>query len=175
MRPLKYKIARLWLLTYKANFPFQRNHYYCQRVWCDTQSFSQSVWKRQDATDVVQLTKEDGTSFYVCFQYRDNNKTYLKLLIKSVWLQESVWRDTLVNGLPLVQIELKRSDIEIKAFNQINSCQNHSFWSNHGLFQYVQLFVIINGVNTKYWPTITAIGKTNLLLGMLIIIKITLS
>jgi type I restriction enzyme R subunit len=56
----------------------------------------------------------------------------------------------LVNGLPLVQIELKRSDIEIKeAFNQINSCQNHS-WSNHGLFQYVQLFVIINGVNTKY-------------------------
>ncbi|MFB0910951.1 MAG: type I restriction endonuclease [Flavobacterium sp.] len=57
----------------------------------------------------------------------------------------------LVNGLPLVQIELKRSDIEIKeAFNQINSCQNHSFRSNHGLFQYVQLFVIINGVNTKY-------------------------
>lgn len=57
----------------------------------------------------------------------------------------------LVNGLPLVQIELKRTGIEIKeAFNQINRYQRHSFWSNHGLFQYVQLFVISNGVNTKY-------------------------
>lgn len=57
----------------------------------------------------------------------------------------------LVNGLPLVQIELKRRGLEIKeAFNQINRYQRHSFWSNHGLFQYVQLFVISNGVNTKY-------------------------
>jgi type I restriction enzyme R subunit len=53
--------------------------------------------------------------------------------------------------LPLVQIELKRRGIEIKeAFNQINRYQKHSFWSNHGLFQYVQVFVISNGVNTKY-------------------------
>ena len=57
----------------------------------------------------------------------------------------------MVNGLPLVQIEIKRSGIEIKeAFNQINRYQMHSFWSNHGLFQYVQLFVISNGINTKY-------------------------
>jgi type I restriction enzyme R subunit len=57
----------------------------------------------------------------------------------------------LVNGLPLVQIELKSRGIEIKeAFNQINRYQNHSFWSNHGLFQYVQLFVISNCGNTKY-------------------------
>lgn len=58
----------------------------------------------------------------------------------------------LVNGLPLVQIELKRRGLEIKeAFNQVNRYQNHTFWSNHGLFQYVQLFVISNGVNTKYF------------------------
>ncbi|MRT92634.1 type I restriction endonuclease subunit R [Ancylomarina sp. 16SWW S1-10-2] len=57
----------------------------------------------------------------------------------------------LVNGLPLVQIELKRRGLEIKeAFNQINRYQKHSFWSNHGLFQYVQLFVISNGGDTKY-------------------------
>ena len=57
----------------------------------------------------------------------------------------------LLNGLPLVQIELKRRGLEIKeAFNQINRYQKHSFWSNHGLFQYVQLFVISNGGNTKY-------------------------
>tara|TARA_R110002051_G_scaffold209560_1_gene275369 strand:- start:398 stop:3271 length:2874 start_codon:yes stop_codon:yes gene_type:complete len=57
----------------------------------------------------------------------------------------------LVNGLPLIQIELKRRGLEIKeAFNQINRYQKNSFWSNHGLFQYVQLFIISNGVNTKY-------------------------
>ncbi|PHN07814.1 type I restriction endonuclease subunit R, EcoR124 family [Flavilitoribacter nigricans] len=57
----------------------------------------------------------------------------------------------LINGLPLVQIELKRRGLEMKeAFNQINRYKRHSFWSSWGLFQYVQLFVISNGVNTKY-------------------------
>lgn len=58
----------------------------------------------------------------------------------------------LVNGLPLVQIELKRRGLELKeAFNQINRYQRHSYWASHGLFQYVQTFVISNGVNTKYY------------------------
>jgi type I restriction enzyme R subunit len=58
----------------------------------------------------------------------------------------------LVNGLPLVQIELKRRGLELKeAFNQINRYQRHSFGASHGLFQYVQIFVISNGVNTKYY------------------------
>ena len=58
----------------------------------------------------------------------------------------------LINGLPLVQIELKRRGIELKeAFNQINRYQRHSFGSNSALFNYVQIFVISNGVNTKYY------------------------
>lgn len=58
----------------------------------------------------------------------------------------------LINGLPLVQIELKRRGLEVKeAFNQINRYEKHSYWSGHGLFQFVQLFVISNGVNTKYF------------------------
>ena len=58
----------------------------------------------------------------------------------------------LINGLPLVQIELKRRGLELKeAFNQINRYQRHSFGSSHGLFQYLQIFVISNGVNTKYY------------------------
>ena len=58
----------------------------------------------------------------------------------------------LINGLPLVQIELKRRGLELKeAFNQINRYQRHSFSSSYGLFQYVQIFVISNGVNTKYY------------------------
>lgn len=58
----------------------------------------------------------------------------------------------LINGLPMVQIELKRRGLELKeAFNQINRYQRHSFGASLGLFQFVQLFVISNGVNTKYY------------------------
>lgn len=58
----------------------------------------------------------------------------------------------LINGLPLVQIELKRRGLELKeAFNQINRYQRHSFGAGAALFQYVQIFVISNGVNTKYY------------------------
>jgi type I restriction enzyme R subunit len=58
----------------------------------------------------------------------------------------------LVNGLPLIQIELKRRGLELKeAFNQINRYQRHSFGANSALFQYLQIFVISNGVNTKYY------------------------
>ena len=58
----------------------------------------------------------------------------------------------LINGLPLAQIELKRRGLELKeAFNQINRYERHSFTAGYGLFQFVQLFVISNGVNTKYF------------------------
>lgn len=58
----------------------------------------------------------------------------------------------LINGLPLVQIELKKTGLELKeAYIQIIRYQKHSFWANSGLFNYVQLFVISNGVNTKYY------------------------
>lgn len=58
----------------------------------------------------------------------------------------------LINGLPLVQIELKRRGLELKeAFNQTNRYERHSYWSGHGLFQFIQVFVISNGVNTKYY------------------------
>lgn len=58
----------------------------------------------------------------------------------------------LVNGLPLVHIELKRRGVDIReAFNQINRYQHDSFWAGCGLFQYVQIFVISNGTYTKYY------------------------
>jgi len=58
----------------------------------------------------------------------------------------------LINGLPLVQIELKRRGLELKeAFNQVNRYQRHSFAGSYALFQYIQIFVISNGVNTKYY------------------------
>lgn len=58
----------------------------------------------------------------------------------------------LINGLPLVQIELKRRGLELKeAFNQTNRYERHSYWAGHGLFQFIQIFVISNGVNSKYY------------------------
>jgi len=62
----------------------------------------------------------------------------------------------LVNGLPLVHIELKRRGVELReAFNQINRYQRESFWADSGLFEYVQLFVISNGTYTKYYSNTT--------------------
>ncbi|MEL6655891.1 MAG: type I restriction endonuclease subunit R [Bacteroidota bacterium] len=104
-----------------------------------------------------------------CLVIRDNGDSlYLEFLNQEHWCQneyqvtqqvrmEGKYKNRydvtlLINGLPLVQIELKRRGLEMKeAFNQINRYQRHSFWASHGLFQYVQLFVISNGVNTKYF------------------------
>lgn len=62
----------------------------------------------------------------------------------------------LVNGLPLVHIELKRRGVALKeAFNQINRYQRDSFWAGSGLYEYVQIFVISNGTNTKYYSNST--------------------
>ena len=111
--------------------------------------------KAKTLRDRFQLTKEDGTSFYVRFFNSEYNSKNLFQVTNQI-SQEGKYKNRydvtlLVNGLPLVQIELKAKGGEIKeAFNQINRYQLHSFWSNYGLFQYVQLFVISNGVNTKY-------------------------
>ncbi|XOQ44898.1 MAG: Type I restriction enzyme endonuclease subunit [Clostridium sp.] len=62
----------------------------------------------------------------------------------------------LVNGLPLVHVELKRRGVAIReAFNQINRYQRESFWASSGLFEYVQIFVISNGTHTKYYSNTT--------------------
>lgn len=62
----------------------------------------------------------------------------------------------LVNGFPLVHVELKRRGVAIReAFNQINRYQRDSFWAGSGLFEYIQIFVISNGTNTKYYSNST--------------------
>ena len=62
----------------------------------------------------------------------------------------------LVNGLPIVHVELKRRGVAIReAFNQIERYQRDSFWAGSGLFEFVQIFVISNGTNTKYYSNST--------------------
>jgi len=108
---------------------------------------------RQQA--LTSFTNDAGEPTYIRF-FNSEDWTENLFQVTHQITQEGTYKNRydvtlLVNGLPLVQIELKRRGLEIKeAFNQINRYQRHSFWSNHGLFQYVQLFVISNGVNTKY-------------------------
>lgn len=62
----------------------------------------------------------------------------------------------LVNGLPLIHIELKRRGVPVReAFNQIDRYQRDSFWASGGLYEFVQIFVISNGTNTKYYSNTT--------------------
>jgi len=106
--------------------------------------------------DRLQLTRDNGSSCYIQFLNTEHwcqNQYQVTHQITIEGKYKNRYDVTLlVNGLPLVQIELKRRGMELKeAFNQINRYQRHSFWAESGLFQYVQLFVISNGVNTKYY------------------------
>lgn len=106
--------------------------------------------------DRYDLTREDGTRLYIEFM---NTREWCRnrYQVASQIAQEGTYQNRydvtlLINGLPLVQIELKRRGLEIKeAFNQVNRYHRHSYTSGRGLFQYVQLFVISNGVDTRYY------------------------
>ena len=106
--------------------------------------------------DRFQLTRDNGDISYIQF-FDSENWTNNLFQVTNQVTQKGIYKNRydvtlLVNGLPLVQIELKRRGIELKeAFNQINRYQRHSFWTNGGLFNYIQIFVISNGVNSKYY------------------------
>jgi len=102
------------------------------------------------------IVKDNGESLYFEFIEQENwcqNQFQVTNQVSFEGTYKNRYDVTiLINGLPLVQIELKRRGIELKeAFNQINRYQRHSFGASIGLFLYVQIFVISNGVNTKYY------------------------
>ena len=106
--------------------------------------------------DKFELIKDNGEKEYIEFINQDfwcQNQFQVTNQITINGKRENRYDVTLlINGLPLVQIELKRRGIELrKAFNQIQRYQKDSFASNHALFQYVQIFIVSNGVNTKYY------------------------
>lgn len=103
----------------------------------------------------VDVTREDGTTDYLTLLFDDEKKNFFQVT-NQITIQgtyENRYDVTiLVNGLPLIQIELKRRGIELaEAFNQIKRYDKHTYCAQGGLFNYVQLFVISNGVNTKYF------------------------
>ena len=123
--------------------------------------------------DKILLYLEGGTRFEKAkklrdlkdFQLENGERVWIEFINKQQWCQNEFQASNqitvegrkkcrydvtiLVNGLPLVQIELKRRGVELKeAYNQIQRYHKTSF---HGLFDYIQLFVISNGVNTRYF------------------------
>ena len=106
--------------------------------------------------DKMELSRDDGTTKYLEFLNTEHwcqNQYQVTNQITQQGNYKNRYDVTLlINGLPLVQIELKRRGLELKeAFNQINRYQRHSYGADNGLFQYVQIFVISNGVNTRYY------------------------
>ena len=116
-----------------------------------------SVFERaKTLRDKMQLTKEDGTTVYLEFlnqRHWCKNQFQVTQQVTVYGKYENRYDVTLlINGLPLVQIELKRRGLEMKeAFKQTLRYKRHSFSAGYGLYQYLQLFVISNGVNTKYY------------------------
>lgn len=106
--------------------------------------------------DTMRLVRDDNTNFYVEFfnqkAWCQNEFQVTNQITNSGSYKNRYDVTILINGLPLVQIELKRRGLELKeAFNQTNRYQRHSYDASYGLFQYIQLFIISNGVNTKYY------------------------
>lgn len=115
--------------------------------------------------DYVQnLTREDGTTQNIVLLDRKNIHNN-RLQVINQYEEHEGRHDTrydvtvLVNGLPLVHVELKRRGVALKeAFNQIKRYQRDSFWAGCGLYEYVQIFVISNGTSTKYYSNTTRIS-----------------
>ncbi|MDR3766450.1 MAG: type I restriction endonuclease subunit R [Butyricicoccus sp.] len=110
------------------------------------------------------LRRDDGTSKNIYLIKKKNiHDNYLQVINQyEVSQKQGAKHDNrydvtvLVNGLPLVHIELKRRGVAIReAFNQIDRYQRDSFWAGSGLYEYVQIFVISNGTNTKYYSNST--------------------
>lgn len=117
---------------------------------------------RKIQEDFVQnLTREDGSTMNISLIDKKNIHNN-SLQVINQYEENAGAHDTrydvtvLVNGLPLVHVELKRRGVALKeAFNQINRYQRDSFWAGCGLYEYVQIFVISNGTSTKYYSNTT--------------------
>ena len=122
----------------------------------------------EDKTEIIQhnnilsLPMDNGENRNICIIDRKNIHRNRPLQVLNQFEESEGAHKTrydvtiLVNGLPLVHIELKRRGVPIKeAFNQINRYQRNSFWAGCGLYDYAQIFIISNGTETKYYSNTT--------------------
>ena len=136
------------------------NHFFVSEIANPNQSIEEKTATIQEDY-IKNLVRDDGTVKNV-YLLRKDNIHHNTLQVINQYATEDGQRSNrydvtvLVNGLPLVHVELKRRGVAIQeAFNQINRYQRESFWAGSGLFEYVQLFIISNGTHTKYYSNTT--------------------
>lgn len=130
------------------------------RIYLHLTKGNEVVDRARTLRDRYQLLREDGTEKWLSFINKEEwcqNEFQVTRQVKQFNAEQNTRKTRfdvtlLINGLPLVQIELKRRGLGLKeAFNQIDRYHRDAFWVGSGLFQYVQIFVISNGVDTKYY------------------------
>jgi type I restriction enzyme R subunit len=136
------------------------NAFFAGEIANPNQSIAEKTATIQE--DYIKNLKRDSGTFKNIYLLRKDKIHENSLQVINQYTAEEGQRSNrydvtvLVNGLPLVHIELKRRGVAIQeAFNQINRYQRESFWAGSGLFEYVQVFVISNGTHTKYYSNTT--------------------
>lgn len=138
-------------------------HFFENNIANANEGIAEKTQKIQE--DYVQVLKRDNGSSKNIYLIDKKNIHNNSLQVINQYVEDNGKYENrydvtiLVNGLPLVHIELKRRGVAIKeAFNQINRYQRDSFWAGCGLYEYIQIFVISNGTNTKYYSNTTRDG-----------------
>ncbi len=154
---LRHKLEQLNNITFTDG---EWKQFFNQKIANKNEEIEEKTFKIQEDT-IQLLEREDGTTKNICLLDKKNIHNNKLQVLHQYEAKDGTFENRydvtiLVNGLPLVHIELKRRGVAIReAFNQINRYQRESFWSGCGLFEYVQIFVISNGTNTKYYSNTT--------------------
>jgi type I restriction enzyme R subunit len=136
------------------------DHFFVSEIANPNQSIEEKTSTLQE-NHIKNLTRDDGSTKNIYLIKKDNIHDNSLQVINQYATEDGKRSNrydvtVLVNGLPLIHIELKRRGVAIQeAFNQINRYQRESFWASSGLFEYVQLFIISNGTHTKYYSNTT--------------------
>ncbi len=151
---------QLELLNHFTFSDIEWDRFYTQNIAGANEGIVEKTRKIQD--DHVQILKRDDGSTKNIFLIDKKNIHNNRLQVLNQYEEAGGTHETrydvtvLVNGLPLVHIELKRRGVAIReAFNQIKRYQRDSFWAASGLYEYIQIFVISNGTHTKYYSNTT--------------------
>lgn len=149
---LRQQLEALNGITFSDN---EWEKFFTERIASNKEGVVEKTIRIQE--DHIQLLRRDGGSTKNILLIDKSNIHNNRLQVINQYEVEGAHLNRydvtiLVNGLPMVHVELKRRGVDIReAFNQINRYQRDSFWAGSGLFEYVQLFVITNGTLTKYY------------------------
>lgn len=146
------------------------NRFFSSCIANDAEGIAEKTEKIQNGSTKQSFVCDDGETKNICLLDKENIHNNILQVINQYAVNANESNPNspsysnrydvtiLVNGLPMVHIELKRRGVPIReAFNQIQRYQRDSFWAESGLFKYVQIFVISNGTHTKYYSNSTRI------------------